>query len=81
MNNIGLLVRVWGQVISVDPEGKSFIIDDGSGIGVKCVLPAGATLNPGWSHVQVTGASSCELSGSLIQPVVMVRAQEDITGQ
>jgi len=31
LNNIGLLVRAWGRVASVDPETSSYWIDDGSG--------------------------------------------------
>lgn len=34
-----LLVRTWGRVKSVDPADKSFVIDDGSGLEIRCLAP------------------------------------------
>jgi hypothetical protein len=75
MNNIGLLVRTWGRFGYVDQS--TFTIDDGS-MSVKCVVPAGVTINPNWRFVGVTGISSCEKVGDQIRPLLRVRSQEDI---
>jgi len=82
LNNIGLLVRVWGSVVVLDPgtPKKWFKIDDGSGYRVKCLLPAGG--NPPSGVVALTGISSCEDIGSGIVnwiqdgPVLRLRASD-----
>ncbi|MHB9036426.1 MAG: single stranded DNA-binding domain-containing protein, partial [Armatimonadota bacterium] len=61
VNNIGLLVKVWGKVSS--PAGDSFVLDDGSGVGVKVVLPPGFHTPDADAFVCVTGISSCETVG------------------
>ena len=76
LNNVGLLVRTWGCVISADAD--HFHIDDGSGVNVKCLVPAGVTL-PGVNDcVSVTGISSCETVGEETYRLLRVRSQEDI---
>lgn len=77
LNNIGLLVTTWGAFAYVN--GTTFTVDDGSGVVVKCVVPAGVTLNPMWHYVRVTGLSSCEISGSELHRLLRVRAASDIT--
>ena len=76
LNNIGLLVGVWGQVTSTGAD--YFVIDDGSGVDVKCVVPTGVTLPAQDAHVSVTGISSCEKHGDDLHRLLRVRAQEDI---
>lgn len=77
LNNIGLLVTTSGRV--TERSSGWFCIDDGSGVGVKCVMPNGVILDSGLDYVTVTGLSSCEKdeSGDLHR-VLRVRAQEDI---
>ena len=76
LNNVGLLVRTWGYVISADAD--HFHIDDGSGVNVKCLVPAGVTL-PGVNDcVSVTGISSCETVGEETYRLLRFRSQEDI---
>lgn len=73
LSAVGLLVRTWGKVKTVDPATKSFIIDDGSGSNVVCIAPRdadaadpdkGAVRNPNFTpptqgaYVSVTGISS-----------------------
>jgi hypothetical protein len=58
LNNIGLLVRTTGRV-STTGSGW-FMIDDGSGVGVKVY----GTVPSGTPYVSVTGACSCELNTS-----------------
>lgn len=69
MNNIGLLVRVWGRVTQIDPDGAYFYIDDGSktedgtktafsaNYGVR-ILADGRSYQPGEFKL-ITGVSSC----------------------
>ena len=76
LNNIGLLVTTWGEVSSVGAD--SFIIDDGSGVDVRCVVPAGVTLPGVDNYVAVTGASSCEKVGDDLYRLLRVREQDDI---
>ena len=75
LNNIGLLVRVWGKVTQRDTTGLTyFYIDDGSGIldgtqtastdnvGVR-VIADPTPYSPG-DYVTITGISSCFKDGS-----------------
>ncbi len=83
LNNVGLLVRVWGRVVDVEPvtpptQPTWFKIDDGSGIAVKCVVPDGVTIDQNWTYVSVTGVSSCEKIGDEVHRLLRVRTQESI---
>jgi hypothetical protein len=82
----GLLVKVWGRVEYVSPDGSFFMVDDGSGLidgkghpGIKVVCSG--TVNsivppPKGTVVVVTGISGCENNG-LVQ-VIRPRSQSDI---
>ena len=77
VSNIGLLVRVWGKVVEVDPGTPKtwFKIDDGSGDMVKCMLPSGGS--PPSGIVTLTGISSCEDIGSgKLGRVLRIRASD-----
>lgn len=82
VNNIGLLVRVYGKVISTGTG--YFMIQDGSALlngvnaDVKVVCPAGVTNPIVGRYVSVTGISSCELSGSDYVHRILARKQADI---
>ena len=83
LSNIGLLVRTWGSITEIEqpapPELPTwFKIDDGSGVSVKCALPAGVTVEQGWTWVAVSGISSCENDGGALRRVIRVRKQDDI---
>ena len=80
LNNIGLLVTTFGRVVQVDPSSPAawFVIDDGSGVDVKCVVPSGVAINPSWRYVCVTGISSCEKVGGDLRRLLRVRNQADI---
>jgi hypothetical protein len=78
LNNIGLLVRVCGQV---QTTGQSYVIlSDGSGASLKCLLPAGVAPQPGWHTLALTGISTCERDqdGHLLR-VLRIRSDDDIT--
>jgi len=84
LNNIGLLVRTWGRVVGVEPVTPPAMptwieIDDGSNVSVKCLAPAGVTINPSWTYLVVTGISSCENIGGELHRLLRVRTQDDIT--
>lgn len=76
LNNIGLLVAIWGAFSYVD--SSTFTVGDGSGTPVKCIVPSGVALNPNWTYVSVTGVSSCELAGGELHRLLRVRAAGDI---
>jgi len=76
LNNIGLLVTVWGKFTYRTPT--MFTIDDGSGVNVKCRVPSGGLLDPTWTYVQVTGISSCEKAYGQIKRLLRVRGSGDI---
>ena len=82
LNNIGLLVTVWGRVLSEYTTADSFTIDDGSGVQVKCIVPLEVTIDPGWQYVAVIGVSSCEKvragDHDELRSLLRVRAQTDI---
>ncbi|MHB9038439.1 MAG: hypothetical protein ACYC64_17445 [Armatimonadota bacterium] len=60
-NNIGLLVTVFGRVVSTGTG--EFTLDDGSGVNVRVILPIGVA-EPTAPFVTVTGISSCEMVGA-----------------
>ncbi len=79
LTNMGLLVRTAGEFTYVD--ANTFIVDDGSTGGVKCVVLPGVTLDPGWSFVSLTGVSACEYDGVNVNRVVLVQTQSDIVSE
>lgn len=80
LNNIGLLVRAWGTVTEIDPATPAtwFKIDDGSGVGVKVLVPSTVTIDPAWNFVGVTGISSCEKVDGLTNRVIKLTRPSDI---
>jgi hypothetical protein len=77
LNNIGLLVRVFGKV--AEAGGNWLTIDDGSGTPVKCILPWLAAVPVPGDCVTVTGICSCERHGDEIRPMIRVRSATDVT--
>lgn len=83
LNNIGLLVVAFGRVTEIEQapapaQSTWFKIDDGSGVYLKCLVPAGVVIDQGWQYVRVTGVSSCEMVGGGLQPLLRVRSLGDI---
>lgn len=70
LDNVGLLVKVAGEVVS--SAGADFVINDGAG-GLVCRAADGITV-PTTGFVKVTGVVS--LDGG--PPVILVRSQQDI---
>jgi formylglycine-generating enzyme required for sulfatase activity len=78
LNNIGLLAKTCGYYTQID--SSSFVVDDGTGLNVKCVVAPGVTLNPSWDYVTVTGVSSIYKWNSVIYPpVILVGSQACIS--
>ncbi len=71
-NNVGLLVRAWGRVLTMDPEVGEMVIDDGSGSPTRCMWEEGVAVDPGLTHVLLTGVSSCWRDGDRLQPRILV---------
>lgn len=76
INNIGLLVTVWGNV--TQDHGTWFTVSDGSGAEVKCVAPSGVSVGSTPAFVGVTGISSCEKVNGEVHRLILVRTQSDI---
>ncbi len=86
LNNIGLLVKTWGKVTSVDPvtppaKPAWFTIDDGSGVDLKVAIPSYIDLPVivPKEYVAVTGIASCEESGDNLFRLLKIRKQDDVT--
>ena len=77
LNNIGMLIMTSGVFTYID--SRTFTIDDGSGVNVKCIVPESVTLNESWTYIGVTGISSCEKVGNDLQRLLRVRSQSDLT--
>ncbi|NLE61852.1 MAG: hypothetical protein GX616_26150, partial [Planctomycetes bacterium] len=84
LNNIGLLVTVFGKVTFVDPGGQFFTVWDGSRVkdpdgydGVRAWAP-GLTPPAVDEFITVTGISSSIRVGETLLPLVRVREAGDI---
>src|SRR5450759_704508 len=71
LNNIGLLVKTWGQFHLIN--ATTFTVDDGSGRNIRCTVPSGTFLSSAWQYVVVTGISSMYNLGSSYLPLLLVR--------
>ena len=72
LNNIGLLVRVFGRVAQGAPGDPGPIpIDDGSNTPVEVVLPSGTTSPGAGAYVVVAGVVSCKKVGQQITRLIL----------
>jgi len=79
LNNIGLLVCVWGRVTTIGSD--YFYLDDGSGLsgGLGLKIITGTLAKPGSSQYAVAvGISSVEVDGSIVRPVIRARREGDL---
>ncbi len=80
LNNIGLLIKTCGKVISVDTGSNTFIIDDGSEVFLKCAAPTSVQVGNLYDrYLCVTGISSCEKFGNLIRSLILLRDAADVS--
>ena len=79
LNNVGLLVTTTGAFTYVDSQ--TFIVDDGSGVPITCVVPSTIVVNPAWQYVAVTGISSMSKSGETYSTLLRVTSVDPILSQ
>ena len=75
LNNVGLLVRVFGKVSDRNATTEEFYLDDGSGFKVRVYAP-GLTIPADGSFVTVTGISGADNTSGLNLRVLRARAVE-----
>lgn len=77
LNNVGLLVRTWGSVVSAD--ASSFVLDGGSGVVTAVWTTAGSVMPTTGSFVAVTGISCLEPDGlGGVRRLIRARSSGDI---
>lgn len=87
MNNIGLLVKVWGRIVEIEPVTEPslptwFKIDEGADNSprlIKCVVAEGdPVIDPSWLNkfAFLTGISSCQFDGPALISVIKLRKGE-----
>ena len=84
LNNIGLLVRVAGRIVSPDSEAGAFYLDDGSSVfngsgnrGVR-VSASGMTLPSEGEMYAVTGISGATVLDGKVVRLLRARTQSDL---
>ncbi len=82
LNNIGLLVRVWGRVTYIGTDHfriwDGYLNPDGSQYEIKVRCPGLTKPTSTTQYAIVTGISSLELSGSTTIPLIRIRKQADL---
>lgn len=89
LNNIGLLIRVYGKVTQIDPAGAYFYIDDGSKVddgtetdGVRNIgvrIAADGRSYTDSPFLTITGVSSCfKGADGKLRSLIRVQKPEDI---
>lgn len=79
LNNIGLLVTIYGRVESVGEQ--EFLVNDGSVVAPIKVIASGIDVGSIIAEndfVIVTGISSLELDDGIRKPLIRIRSAEDI---
>lgn len=80
LNNIGLLVTVWGPVSAIEDSLTPtwFKVGNTGEPEIKVVVPSGTRIDKNWQYVMVTGISSVEkVNGSMIR-VLKARGLSDV---
>ena len=75
LSDIGLLVKAWGEVKSVDAEHMLFVIDDGSGTPITVLAASGTTLPGEGAYVGCTGVARMQNAS---MPVLQMRSSSDL---
>jgi len=75
LNNIGLLIRTWGIVVDRNPSASPawYLLDDGSGVRVKVIVPQDGSVPDLNTFIAVTGASSCYKQNNLLYPRMLAK--------
>jgi hypothetical protein len=77
-SNMSTLATVSGVVRWLDYESNGFTIDDGSGIWLKCLLPAGSQLPQIDRRVVVSGIISMEQNEVGFTRALRVRPEDTV---
>ena len=77
LNNIGLLIRTWGELRLCG--ASEYCIDYGNISGIRCSIPADVAPLSNLGFIGITGILSCEMVDNEIKPVILPRRQSDIT--
>ena len=80
-NSVGLLVRTWGVVKTVDAANHTMVIDDGSGTDLQCVWEDAGLIDPKCTYVTLTGVLSLRKSGEQTQRVLLVTSAQSLSPQ
>lgn len=87
LSNLGILVKTWGRVVSVDPQNETFVINDGSftGAGHGLIVYAGemtaevASWPSVGQYVVVIGvAASRAAADGTLRPALRMRSPNDL---
>ncbi|BCW97340.1 MAG: hypothetical protein KatS3mg024_0167 [Armatimonadota bacterium] len=79
VNNVGLLVVVWGTVVN-DPSAGYTLLDDGSGTPVRVETGHLAVLWSQGDYLKVTGLSSLRKNGEILERLIIPRSNADVSG-
>ena len=77
INNIGLFVKTCEYDLATQPT--LFVIDDGSGVDVRCEVPSNISVNKSWTHVAITGISRLSKVGETYKRRIAAREVDGIT--
>ncbi len=84
LNNVGMLVTIWGPVSAFDDPVKPvswFKISDSLGPEIKVVCPSGVKIDVEWAYVVVTGIACVEKVGGSNVRVLKVRKPSDVVSR
>lgn len=80
LGNVGLLVKIWGRVKEKGASPRPYlVIDDGSGVGVKVLVPSAADLPEVGRFITVTGISGVESNSTGRRRLLRARRAADIS--
>lgn len=75
-NAVGLLVRTWGRVKSVDQANHVLMISDGSLEDLECVWEDEGLIDPNCTYVTLTGVLSLKKVGENTKRVLLIASAE-----
>ncbi len=80
LNNVGLLVRVTGQVSSWDNSARApgFFRMESGGVEIKVAIPSGTKIDMDVGQVAVTGICSIEKVNGAMTRVLKIRQETDV---
>lgn len=81
LNNIGLFVSTSGKVVQRDTASPPLWlrVDDGSGVNLMIVVPAGTTVPQVGAQVHITGVSSIWKDAAQYRPRILVPVPEGLS--